>query len=236
VTWQSEVLWENGVGGAGQQKDSTATPLFFESIETSEKNGVGEFARDAEAESVQAASELEHNLKMQNELHAAEIEDSVRRAQVEERDRCEDEFKNAIDKERETIARLCGQLGDERRRYFDQVEGEIVKLSLAIAAQILHREIKLDPLLLTGVVQVALKQIQDGSDVVLRVPQLDTESWNQRFEDTPNNVTVSVVGDDRLSPGDCVLETNIGTVNLGIEAQLAEIGRGFFDLLKQRPA
>ena len=35
-------------------------------------------------------------------------------------------------------------------RYFAGVEAEVVKLALAIAARVLHREAKLDPLLLTG--------------------------------------------------------------------------------------
>jgi flagellar assembly protein FliH len=35
--------------------------------------------------------------------------------------------------------------------------------------------------------------------------------------------------------GHCVLETALGTTELTLEAQLAEIERGFFDLLAQRP-
>jgi flagellar assembly protein FliH len=35
---------------------------------------------------------------------------------------------------------------------------------------------------------------------------------------------------------ECVLETSVGRVELGVKAQLIEIERGFFDLLGQRPA
>ena len=37
------------------------------------------------------------------------------------------------------------------------------------------------------------------------------------------------------SAGECVLETRVGTVELGVKAQLEEIEKGFFDLLQQRP-
>jgi flagellar assembly protein FliH len=39
-----------------------------------------------------------------------------------------------------------------------------------------------------------------------------------------------------MRTGECVLETNIGRVELGVSAQLAEIEKGFFDLLQMRPA
>jgi flagellar assembly protein FliH len=36
--------------------------------------------------------------------------------------------------------------------------------------------------------------------------------------------------------GDCILETEMGSANFSIEAQLKEVEQGFFDLLAQRPA
>ncbi len=36
---------------------------------------------------------------------------------------------------------------------------------------------------------------------------------------------LQIVGDERLSAGECVLETNVGTVELGVSAQLEEIER-----------
>jgi flagellar assembly protein FliH len=47
---------------------------------------------------------------------------------------------------------------------------------------------------------------------------------------------VEVTGDPRLGEGDCVLDTRVGRVELGVSAQLEEIERGFFDLLQRRPA
>jgi flagellar assembly protein FliH len=43
-----------------------------------------------------------------------------------------------------------------------------------------------------------------------------------------------LVSDDGLSVGECALETHLGSVDLGVKAQLAEIERGFFDLLERR--
>ena len=44
-----------------------------------------------------------------------------------------------------------------------------------------------------------------------------------------------IAGDPALGIGDCVLEARVGTVDLGIRAQLVEIEGGFFDLIDRRP-
>ncbi len=55
----------------------------------------------------------------------------------------------------------------------------MVRLALAIARKVLHREAQLDPLLLAGVVRVALDQMQAGSRVVLRTSTDAAEPWRK---------------------------------------------------------
>jgi flagellar assembly protein FliH len=140
-----------------------------------------------------------------------------------------------IASERESVARICDQFSRERNRYFVQVEGEIVRLALAIAARVLHREVAIDPLLLQGVVKVALEKVQESGAALLRVPEEQAEEWSRILSDTSRE-GVTITGDIRLLPGECVFETSVGRVELGIKAQLEEIEKGFFDLLQQRPA
>jgi flagellar assembly protein FliH len=100
---------------------------------------------------------------------------------------------------------------------------------------VLHREAKLDPLLLAGVVRIALEKVAEDSTTVLRVPVSEFEMWREVFLATGES-SLQIVGDERLGAGDCVINTNVGTVELGVDAQLQEIERGFFDLLQRRPA
>jgi flagellar assembly protein FliH len=125
---------------------------------------------------------------------------------------------------------------EERDKYFGQVEQEVVRLALGIAARILHRESQIDPLLLAGAVRVALGQLADNTGVTLRVPATDHAMWEETLRLMPNlPLRPSVVGDPDVGPEMCILETRLGSVDLGVRAQLAEIERGFFDLLEQRP-
>jgi flagellar assembly protein FliH len=122
-----------------------------------------------------------------------------------------------------------------RDHYLAQAEREVVHLSLAIASRILHREVRMDPLLLSGVVRVALGQLSDATEVRLRVPAADESMWREMLRLMPNlPLHPEVIADEKMRTGECALETRLGSIDLGLNAQLAEIERGFFDLLEHR--
>jgi flagellar assembly protein FliH len=106
----------------------------------------------------------------------------------------------------------------------------VVELALAIAARILRREAQMDPLLLTGAVRVALGQLTGATEVRLRVPAGELDLWTESMALVPNlGVRPMVVAGEGMRVGECLIETELGTVDLGIRPQLSEIERGFFD-------
>ncbi len=118
----------------------------------------------------------------------------------------------------------------ERDRYLRNVEHEVVELALAVAARILRREAQMDPLLLTGAVRVALGQLSGSTQVRLRVPAAELDLWSEAVALLPSlAVKPTVLAGEEMRTGDCAIETELGSVDLGIRAQLAEIERGFFD-------
>jgi flagellar assembly protein FliH len=115
------------------------------------------------------------------------------------------------------------------------VEREVVRLALAIAERILHREAQLDPLLLAGAVRVALGQLAETTEVRLKVPASQQELWAEMIRLMPGlPLRPEVCADERLEACDLMLESTLGSVDLGVRAQLGEIERGFFDLLDVR--
>lgn len=118
----------------------------------------------------------------------------------------------------------------ERDRFLQMVEHEVVKLALAVAARILRREAQMDPLLLTGAVRVALGQLSGSTQVRLYVPAAELDLWTEAMTLLPNlAVKPAVLAGAEMRLGDCKIETELGTVDLGIRSQLGEIERGFFD-------
>jgi flagellar assembly protein FliH len=124
-----------------------------------------------------------------------------------------------------------------RDRYLQAAEREVVNLALAVAARILRREAQMDPLLLTGAVRVALGQIAGSTQVRLRVPADELNLWTEAMDLLPNLAAKPVViAGEGMRLGDCMIETEMGSVDLGIRAQLGEIERGFFDRAGGRKA
>ncbi len=115
------------------------------------------------------------------------------------------------------------------------MEAEIVQLSLAIAAKILHRESQVDPTLVAALVRVAVERMREGSSVTVRVSPAQFARCKDYFGKQANMAKVQVTEDPELSDHDCLLETELGVTNLGLDTQLKEVEQGFFDLLALRP-
>ena len=47
---------------------------------------------------------------------------------------------------------------------------------------------------------------------------------------------VEIAEDAHLSDQDCMVGTELGSANFGLDTQLKEVEQGFFDLLALRPA
>jgi flagellar assembly protein FliH len=140
------------------------------------------------------------------------------------------------DRYKRQLAVLVARFAEERDRYLNAVEQEVVKLALAVAARILRREAQMDPLLLTGAVRVALGQLAASSEVRLRVPEAELKLWTEAISHVPNLALKPVVEPgEGMRLGDCVIESKVGTVDLGVRAQFCEIERGFFDRAGEGP-
>jgi flagellar assembly protein FliH len=62
------------------------------------------------------------------------------------------------------------------------------------------------------------------------VPPAELDLWAETIALLPKlRVKPTVVPGEGMRLGDCAIETELGTVDMGIRAQLGEIERGFFD-------
>ena len=146
------------------------------------------------------------------------------------------EYEQKLIQARAPIAATVKEFTQQRDDYFARVESEVVQLSLSIAAKILHREAQVDPMLVATLVRIAVEKMREESSVTVRVGAGRGSAWQQYFAGFPNLSRVEVVEDPQLNDQDCVLETELGSANFGLDTQLKEVEQGFFDLLALRPA
>jgi len=142
----------------------------------------------------------------------------------------------ALFEEKSHIAEALKRFAADTAEYYSRVEVEVVKLALGIASKILHREAQVDPLLVAGLVRVALDKFYKNTKAVVRVRPEDASGWRQYFAQHMEQSSIpEVIDDSSIQPHDCLLETDLGSTELGLATQLKEIENGLFDLLAQRP-
>ena len=124
------------------KKIVNAEPLFFRSIE----------------EFVQVSAPVLDQAVAAGPTEAFDFEASLRAAHEQGRREAmaaaEHDMAQRLLQERASVGRFVQQFEQEKQRYFSEVEGEVVKLSLAIAERVLHREAEMDPMLLAGAARV----------------------------------------------------------------------------------
>jgi flagellar assembly protein FliH len=179
--------------------------------------------------------ELETTLAEREKQHARQLEAARRDALEKDRETAGTELIAWRRQRSEELGTALESFRKQRDHYLARVEHEVVRLALSIAERILHREAQMDPLLLAGAVRVALGQLAESTEVQLRVPAEQREMWDEMLRLMPAlPLRPTVVGDAGMHPEEAALEANLGSVDLGVHAQIVEIERGFFDLLDVR--
>ncbi len=139
----------------------------------------------------------------------------------------------AIQPVMDEMCRAVQVLADLKPRLRREAESDVVKLAIAIARRILHRELTVDPAAMQALVQVALEKL--GRQEVYRVRV--HSSHEDAIRSCLSKLTtrkIEVLGDSSRESGSLVFETNRGKLDASVETQLEEIERGLADRVHER--
>jgi flagellar assembly protein FliH len=145
------------------------------------------------------------------------------------------QFAAQVEELRLHLAAALDQFSRERREYYLAVERAVVQLALAIARKILRRESSLDPLLLAGMVRVALEKTENNTHVKVHVNPHQVSEFRVFFAGHMLEKAPEVIEDPTVEMDRCVLHTELGSTEIGPEIQLKEIEQGLLDLEAARP-
>jgi flagellar assembly protein FliH len=133
----------------------------------------------------------------------------------------------------ERVAKTVAELADLRPRLRRQAEADLLKLALAIARRVIHRELAVDPSAMQGLIQAALEKLQSQ------------EIYRVRLHPSQEPVVRALVGqsfqarkiefhaDPKLDRGAAIFETVRGNLDASVETQLREIEQGLTDRLER---
>ena len=176
-------------------------------------------------------TDLAERLAEIEELRHEEIVQARRSGFDEGVRKAKDEASAEIRASGERLARNLKELAALKQRIRNEAEGEVVRLSLAIARRILHRELTVDAESIEGVVHAALRTLEHRDVLRVRVAPDAIGVMRSVLERAAGGHGIEVTSDHRMGVGDIVFETAMGELDASIDTQLQEIQRGFADRL-----
>jgi len=123
------------------------------------------------------------------------------------------------------LTETLDELTSLRAQMIHQTEHQMVQLALAIARRIVHREISLDRDLLVAMARVALDRLGESAQVTVRLCPEDFEATAASRAAQWTGTNVTVVADSRIGRGGCRVESDLGVMDAGADAQIQEIAR-----------
>jgi flagellar assembly protein FliH len=123
------------------------------------------------------------------------------------------------------LSETLTELNTLRATMIRQTELQIVELALAVARRVVHREVSLDKSLLIAIARVALDRLGESANVTVRLhPEEYDASGAARVSELAGSGVV-FVSDPRVPRGGCRVESEMGMVEAGVDAQIQEIAR-----------
>ena len=171
-------------------------------------------------------AQLERSL---TEKEAAAYARGRREAEAEAQQR----FSATMQATAEKLAQSMKLLADVRPRLCKEAESDLLRLAMAVAKRILHRELNVDPMALQALVKVCLDRLGRQDQYHVRVSPTLAESVRTVLTKLSSRA-IDVTADANLEAGGLIFETNRGQLDASIHSQLAEVERGLIDRLENR--
>jgi len=113
-----------------------------------------------------------------------------------------------------------------------QTEEDIIRLAVAVARRVLHRELTIDPTALAGLIRAAFDKLDSRQILQIRTDPGSLKAVEQVVSKMDPASGIRVVPDAALHSGSLILEFPKGELDASVETQLSEIERGFIDIVR----
>jgi flagellar assembly protein FliH len=132
------------------------------------------------------------------------------------------------------FAAIVQELTTVREQLRRQSEEPMVRLAVAIARRVLHREISTDPEAILGLIRAGLDRLQAREKFRLRLAAADAAVVREHRGRLGLPDSIEIAADNTLTAGSAVFETERGEMDASLAAQLEEIEHGLTDVLRRR--
>lgn len=137
----------------------------------------------------------------------------------------EKDFTSRLIEKTEEFNKILMSLEDNLKNYDQAYDKIVIEVSVLIAERILKKEIDREPII-TSSLRDSIRKVLGANEILIKVNPKDhkillDDSSNLLLEESFNKIKFE--HDDRIEPGGCFVETEIGNVDSRISTQLNEI-------------
>ena len=169
--------------------------------------------------------------KAQADGHSEGYRNGLKQAETEIAQRSQQLADELVEQRLSTVLPAVSQLLDEivtaRSQCQAEWERELVDLSTGIAEKLIRRTFEATPEAMIGVVQEAVQLAVGKTSLELRLNHRDLEALVDRVRvavrESALGIEVKLLGDDKVSPGGCIVMTEHGEIDAQIETLLTRI-------------
>jgi type III secretion protein L len=185
-------------------------------------------AEDALTQARKLADQIVEDAKSK----ADDILKSAEKTYVEEKKRG---YREGMQIAKHEMATKMGTMALKSTQFFHNIEEQVVTLVIDTVRKVVDT-IDQDELI-TRLVKKALAVFKNRKAIILKVAPVQVDTLNEHLSEIlqsyPYVETIEVNGDDRLVPGQVIMESSLGIVDAGIETQLSAIRQAFIKSFKE---
>jgi len=135
------------------------------------------------------------------------------------------------------VAMLKNNLLEQYKKEILELEPELVGLSLDIAQKILNKEISNNDDYILNIVKDAMDKVSTKKNVILKVSEKDyitvTENKDIMLAKVEGFADVTVIKEPSLDEGSCIVETEYGIIDGGINTRVEQIKKEIEKMLNR---
>jgi flagellar assembly protein FliH len=155
---------------------------------------------------------------------SAEPSEETRRAFQAGYDLGREETRSQLESVAESFVKALEELAEFRARLRDRYERELLELALGVARKVVHHELAERPAIWLGMIRAAVQRAVDRERIRVRVPPALLAFLRDALPELRASLgdvkELTVVEDPALPETGCVVESQFGEIDAGLDTQL----------------
>ncbi|WP_296668916.1 MULTISPECIES: flagellar assembly protein FliH [unclassified Treponema] len=203
-----------------------------QTIKAQAENEAQKIIADAkeQANQIQAKSEIE-----KDEIKRNSYEEGLKEGKKDGYDSGKEEVSRLIDRSHKILEAVMNR----REQILNETEEQIIQLVLLMTRKVVKVMSENQKSVVMANVLSALKKVKARGDVTIRVNLEDVKLTTEHIKDFTEQVEsvkgITVVEDNSVEKGGCIVETDFGAIDARISSQLSELENKILEISPMKP-